>query len=396
MKETYFEYYEPNEKEIIKIWKDGYFSFDTNVLLNLYRYTDSTRNKFFKVLEIIENKSILTYQAGNEYHKNRLITINSQLMAYDNLTKFFDVKCGEIDSELNKHKKHSYIVTEEIRKYVNKSFSKIKEDISNLKKNHPDLFNEDPIKDFLTKLFAKKITSSYDNERLEKVFKEGRIRYEKEIPPGYKDYKEKKNNEESSLFGDLIIWFQIIDFAKEKKKPLIFVTDDLKEDWWNRYNGKTIGPRIELLKEFNEKTQQKILIYNADSFLTIANKQIGADIDDSTIKEIKDLRLKDERHINLSEVDNYINYIWNSNEKNDSFIKNLFSQSRNQSDSSFINKEFIKYTSNHYGLPDDIKYFNRIFYSLPLDTQERIIRQFIKSIKRNSPEEDDMEFENNS
>ncbi len=163
MKETFFEYYDPNEKEITKIWKDGYFSFDANVLLNLYRYTDSTRDKFFKVLKIVENNSILTYQAGKEYHKNRLIAIvDGQLTAYDNLSNFFSKKYGEIEAELNKHKKHSYIETDKINKYVNTAIVKIKKDISQLKENHPDLFNEDSIKDFLTKLFDKKITAPYD------------------------------------------------------------------------------------------------------------------------------------------------------------------------------------------------------------------------------------------
>lgn len=295
MKDIFFEYYKTEDDEIKSIWEDCIFSFDTNVLLNLYRYTETTRDKFFEVLENLKEKSILTHQAGSEYHKNRLVTINSQQKAYDNLTDFFSKKCNEIENELNNYKKHSYLQTGSISKKINKTFKKLKKDIGELKKNHPDLINDDEVKDFLSDLFQGRITTEYDNERLNQIFKEGKVRYEKEIPPGYKDYKHKKGSDENSLYGDLIIWKQIIDYTKESKKPVIFVTDDLKEDWWYKFNGKTISPRPELLKEFSNETDQKILIYNADSFLSYAKEQMGADIDDEILDEIKSLRLKDER-----------------------------------------------------------------------------------------------------
>lgn len=297
MKDIFFEYYKTEDDEIKSIWEDCIFSFDTNVLLNLYRYTEATRDKFFEVLENLKENSILTHQAGYEYHKNRLVTINSQQKAYDNLTGFFSKKCNEIESELNNYKKHSYLQTGSISKKINKTFKKIGKDINELKKNHPELINDDEIKDFLTNLFQGRITSAYDHDRLTQIYKEGKERYEKEIPPGYKDFKHKKESDENSLYGDLIIWKQIIDYTKDSKKPIIFVTDDLKEDWWYKFNGKTISPRPELLKEFSDETEQKILIYNADSFLSYAKEQMGADIDDTILDEIKTLRLKDEKFL---------------------------------------------------------------------------------------------------
>ena len=60
------------------------------------------------------------------------------------------------------------------------------------------------------------------------------------------------------MYGDLILWFQIIDYAKEKKCPIIFVTNDVKEDWWQQEkDDKTKDtPRHELLYEFKDKTSQ--------------------------------------------------------------------------------------------------------------------------------------------
>ena len=63
-------------------------------------------------------------------------------------------------------------------------------------------------------------------------------RFKNEIPPGYKDKKK-----DGTECGDLILWYQILNMAKDKKLPIILVTDDKKEDWWWISAGKTIGPR---------------------------------------------------------------------------------------------------------------------------------------------------------
>ncbi len=325
MKNTFFEYYQTSDEDLKKIWEDCFFSLDANVLLNFYRYTEATRNKFFEVLKNIEDKLIITHQAGFEFHKNRLTTINSQQKAYDNLTSFFSKKCNEIESELNNYKKHSYLQIGSISEEINKTFEKVNKDIEELKKKHPDLIDKDEIKNAITELFDKKITGSYDKESLTKIYKEGKERYENEIPPGYKDYKQKKNNDENSLYGDYIIWCQIMDFAKEKKKSIIFITDDLKEDWWYKFNGKTISPRPELLKEFFEITEQKILIYNADSFLLYSKNQMGTDIDDTILEEIKNLRLKDENYLYYQNLKN-LNKLFSIQNKTlrKSFDKEIF------------------------------------------------------------------------
>lgn len=90
------------------------------------------------------------------------------------------------------------------------------------------------------------------------------------------------------MYGDFIVWRQIIDKALADKKDFIFVSDDLKEDWILEIHGKKIGPRKELLKEFYDKTEGKsILIYNQKQFLTYARDNENADIKNGTITEVK-------------------------------------------------------------------------------------------------------------
>lgn len=297
MKDLFFEYYPIPEDQIPEIWNKCLFSFDTNVLLNLYRYTDQTRNKFFEIIEKLDDRNILTYQTAFEFQKNRLSTISGQAKAYDSLTEFFDKKFKEIENELNRYKKHTYIQSTVIRDQYEKALKKINKGILKLKEEHPDWYQDDQIRNRISDLFSGKVTNPFDEKRLSEIYKLGKIRYEKETPPGYEDLKEKKDKDENSLYGDLIIWNQIMEISKEKALPIVFVTDDLKDDWWYRFNGKTIGPRPELLKEFKINTEQQILIYNADSFLSYASEYTGITIAESIVKEIEELREKDERSI---------------------------------------------------------------------------------------------------
>jgi len=68
MKELFKGFYTPSEKDIKKSWSDEktLFVFDTNVLLNLYRYTEATRDDFFQIIDSISEKIWLPYHVGLE------------------------------------------------------------------------------------------------------------------------------------------------------------------------------------------------------------------------------------------------------------------------------------------------------------------------------------------
>ncbi len=44
-------FYPRTDEEISKLWQDGMFVFDTNMLLNVYRYTEKTRERYFEILQ---------------------------------------------------------------------------------------------------------------------------------------------------------------------------------------------------------------------------------------------------------------------------------------------------------------------------------------------------------
>ena len=199
---------------------------------------------------------------------------------------------------MNSYKKHSTIEVDTIKESIKKSFDKINSDIDGLSKSHPSYEPTDQIRDELTDLFAGKTGKPFTKEKLVELFKEAQHRYDNEIPPGFKDKNSKKDSPKQSLYGDVILWKQIMEKAKVDNKPVILVTDDLKDDWWDKFKGETQGPRKELLREFHEETGQSIYIYQADKFFEYANKlKIGKTVKTEAIKEIRDIRLKDEQQL---------------------------------------------------------------------------------------------------
>lgn len=295
MKEMFSEYYKLSEEEIRFHWEKDIFCFDANVLLNLYRYTPSTRNAFFKVFEILSDRIWISYQAAYEYQKNRLSVINAQQQAYKDIREILDKKKNEIDTALNKFKKHPYLQAKELKSQIESAFRSIGKDLSNFEDKHPNFLENDPIFDKLTSLLEGKIGNDFEQDKLDRLYREGKKRYDDKVPPGYMDLKEKRNSGDRALYGDLIVWKQVIEQAKEIDSSIIFVTDDLKEDWWYQFKGKTLGPRPELIKEFKGNTSKRVNIYQADQFLIYANKNLAQTTNQDAIDEVRKVRLEDEK-----------------------------------------------------------------------------------------------------
>lgn len=152
--------------------------------------------------------------------------------------------------------------------------------------------SDDPILNRLLKLFNNKVGGAYDKKEIEDLEQEGEERYTHSIPPGYKDCK-KQNNK----YGDFIIWRQIIDYARKQKKDVLYITADQKEDWWEIYDNKTVGPRVELKKEFKEQTEHTFFMYSMQMFLeiystlpTVQNKENL----NKAVKEISQIQTSDD------------------------------------------------------------------------------------------------------
>jgi hypothetical protein len=151
--------------------------------------------------------------------------------------------------------------------------------------------DEDEVWAVVDEIFAGRIGDPYTPEKKQKLLEEGKKRYEADIPSGYED--QKKGGEEQ--FGDALLWFQILDKAEEAGKPLVFVSDDRKDDWWWRPHGKTLGPRFELVDEMYHRAGMRFYMYSTQRFLEEARWFLQQEVSDEVIDEVQELAsLEDE------------------------------------------------------------------------------------------------------
>ncbi len=289
MKKTFPGYYEPSKDEFDKMWEECIFILDANVLLNLYRYTEATREKLIQILrdKRISDRLWIPYQAAHEYLENRLGVIDEQERAYESIKEKLEKAQNQLENDLGAYSKHPYVSVKELVGKVKQLCRRLSKKLATQERDHPKLREKDTIMETITNLFEGKIGREYTLEELNKIYSTGKERFERDIPPGYKDEKPKSHTERQ--YGDFVIWFQIIEHAKKMKKPVIFVTDDRKDDWWKKFRGETVGPRPELVQEMKSEANIPFYMYQADRFIERAGQYVQQEIAEEVLQEVKEV-----------------------------------------------------------------------------------------------------------
>jgi hypothetical protein len=277
MRSEFHGFYRPTKEEFDGMWESAIIAVDANVLLNLYTYSVPTSEAILALLSEFSDRMWLPHQVALEYHENRCGIILKEFKQYEDIAKMLE----EVGKALRANKRHPYL-TQELAEKFETIETEIKADLQIGAEKHRNLIAADVICDKLTNLFEGRVGAATKTEELEKIYKEGAIRYSNKIPPGYSDAKKPEPNR----YGDLILWYQLIEHAKLCKKPVIFVTDDSKEDWWTIAGDQKVGPRHELRHEFRSKTTHDIYIYSTDQFAEVA-RQRGKALAETAIKEIE-------------------------------------------------------------------------------------------------------------
>lgn len=274
MRNAIYEYLEPDIKSKKELWESAIFVFDTNVLLNLYRYSTNTREELIEAISSFQDRIWMPYHIATEFMKNRYKIIFDTVKSFELLEEEANNFVKTCMESIRLKEDNPEIL--ELKSYLNNWLEK--HSANNLLVKKP---SEDEILNKVLELYEGQVGEALSEEKKEEIYKEGEKRYQTQVPPGYKDEGKSENS-----YGDLILWKEILKYSKENHKNIIFITQDRKEDWWNKCCGKTIGPRIELRKEFIIKTEQKFNMYTMDSFIEIYSENKDGKLDQRVINEV--------------------------------------------------------------------------------------------------------------
>jgi hypothetical protein len=270
-------YYRPSETEFADLWRDCVFVFDANVPLNIYGYSPQTRDSILSLLETVAVRLWMPHQFASEYQRNRVGAIVEQVNHYRTVTKSLE---DILKTHFQVQHRHPHIKRSSLR-----SFEKLCVEISSGQAEHEALLKDDPYYAKLTGLLDGRVGEAYSEERLALAFEEARKRYAKGVPPGFMDFGKKP---EPDCFGDYVGWRQILEFSKEAKRPIIFVTDDLKADWWYTHSERRIGPRAELVAEFWNDCGQAFYMYTLERYMHRAEEYLGQTIEKTALDEVRE------------------------------------------------------------------------------------------------------------
>ena len=318
MKKGFPGYFANNNEDLDKLWDECLFILDANVLLSLYRYSDSTRSDLLNVFDSLSARLWIPHQVAHEYLTNRLNVIGEQVKTYDETIK----KADALRKSLENANQHPFVKTETLSK-CNTTFTLLTDELAENRLIHEKRISSDEIKDHLETLLNNKVGQEYSREQIEAALIDGKSRYDEKIPPGYCDAKKGGDSllfvDRCRPYGDYIVWLQIIDKANIEKKSVIFVTGDVKDDWWISFQGKTVGPQPLLVQEFLSKTGQPFYMYTPDRFLERASTYLKQETSQQTLNEIRDVREDESDH---SILDRALNSAWPLYRGPDSFENN--------------------------------------------------------------------------
>lgn len=278
--------------------------FDTNVLLNLYRYPVSASEDIIRLMEGLGQSVWLPYHVALEYQRNRLTVIAEQKKRFREVRATVEKGINSLEGELGRLqlvKKHSTINIAKLISDLHSTRDAFLATLSETEAAQRDVTDADPTRERLDAIFNGRIGEPPDGTWLKDVEKEGKGRFESKCPPGYCD-----QGKEGDLFthqgiaykreyGDFILWRQIITYAKIKAlKQVVFVTDDDKEDWWLSIESagqKRIGPRPELIEEIKRVANvETFVMLTSERFAPIFSKLLKIKLQANTVEQVKDVK----------------------------------------------------------------------------------------------------------
>ncbi|NOU49990.1 hypothetical protein HG263_05495 [Pseudoalteromonas sp. JBTF-M23] len=289
MKDLFPGYFKEDIENLREIWDSSLFVFDANILLNLYRYSEVTRTELLRIFEKLGDRVWLSNRTAEEYLVNRTKVISDQERSYEETIRAIE----KLKESLKNSRQHPFVNSDTMDE-ANSVFEKLCIELSDNKSVHTARISNDEIKDSIAHIFDNKVGPTYDDKRLKQLIIEGEERYKEKVPPGFKDSSKAKDvsslREQCRVYGDYIFWSQVIDKANEIEQNIVLITDDAKEDWWQKFQGKTLGPHPDLVKEFRNKTNKSLYMYQAARFLELAKENLGENVSSEIVDEVRETR----------------------------------------------------------------------------------------------------------
>lgn len=276
-----------SEEEKDNVWKRCFFVFDSNVFLNLYRYSEKSRGELFSLIDSMGDRLWVPYRVADEFLRNRLQVIYEQVEKYEDASSSIE----QVLEKLRKESDHPFVDTEELRSFSDAS-EKLVNSLNRQSQYFKERYRKDDVLQHLIDIVSGSVGDPKCDDDLRDLVSKGNERLERKIPPGYKDCNKSDSSgwyRDINRLGDYLIWEEVIEEASRRCAPLVFVTDDFKEDWWLIFKGEKISSRPELEAEFQERVGEEFHMYSSERFVSHARNYFDIHDADELVEESRNL-----------------------------------------------------------------------------------------------------------
>lgn len=303
-----FPQFDPGAKVDYKtIWETSLFVFDTNVLLNLYRYQASTRDQLLDILANLSDRIWIPHHVALEFQRNRFSVLADQNKRFAEVKNVVTKAKEGLRTDLEKlqlERRHSLIDPAPLVNGFDQLARDFLTSLESIQKDQQKLTEPDPLKEKIEALFNGHVGPEVsDQKTIDEIYNCAEKRYQLEVPPGYLDANKDKHGPAEYVhggvnykrkYGDYLIWHQLLSYAKEHEiESVVFVTDDAKDDWWWKIKSdgpKILGPRPELRDEASRVGGiVQFNMYKPEGFLTYSKEFLQSEISNEAIQEVRDV-----------------------------------------------------------------------------------------------------------
>ena len=284
MKSKFRGYYHIHKEDLLDNFDNCLFVFDASALLDIFRLSKALTDQVLNVINHYADKIKVPYHAAEEYNAHINDVLEDQYKKIEEAKKNF--QCFE--HSINAKRNQPYI-SEKATRLMQRLKSQIEKDFDSQSQYIMDELIYGNLQNRISNLLDQKVLEPFPQDKIKELEEEGAKRYEAKVPPGFKDASKHSNQ-----YGDYINWREILELAKDSKKSIIFISNDLKNDWIEEVRGKKLGPHHTLSQEFyrttGEREGQLFYIYTLDAFLEFIQDHDQTDqLPEGMIESVKNI-----------------------------------------------------------------------------------------------------------
>jgi hypothetical protein len=284
-------YATPTVDDYQQAMRQGIVVPDANVLLNLYRYTADARDDLLAVLARLGDRLWVPHQVLHEFWRNRESVLRDPRgteKTLADLTTLRDRAASTFRTWANRvslpAEKMEHITT--LLKSLNDDFDAVMSGIDEFADATAVEAARDTTKDqvlnALGPILKNRVGSALDKQAYAAAVTEGLRRVEAREPPGYMDKKKGDN----TAAGDYLVWRQVLLESQARHCDVLFVTGDVKEDWWRDEQGERRGPRIELVDELRRQSGAQLYMLRPTQLADYARTALEITVREESVQDI--------------------------------------------------------------------------------------------------------------